>query len=144
MRCFLFDEPLFPILLSYSEIPYFAVIFCNLLILIYFTRDQSNYEEIILRYSKTRAFLAKQAMDILVIVGPHSPFEKYDLACLLYTKVLNKGSFQLVVNTFEDVNDRENLIHRLKLNNKGKGFKQGENSLVASCTTLQMNRKFSQ
>jgi hypothetical protein len=61
----------------------------------------------------TRAFLARQAMDLIVLIGPIAPFEKFDVACLLYTNVLNKDSFDLVVNTFEDMADRQNLTHLL-------------------------------
>jgi hypothetical protein len=61
----------------------------------------------------TRALLARQAMDLVVLIGPIAPFEKFDVACLLYTNVLNKDSFNLVVNTFDDVADRQNLTHLL-------------------------------
>lgn len=57
-------------------------------------------------------------MDIILLVGPLAPFEKFDIACLLYKKVLNKDSFDLVVGTFENLKDRENLQHLLKLNNQ--------------------------
>ena len=62
-----------------------------------------------------RLFLAKQGMELLIRVGNVAPFEKFDLACLLYEKIINKDSFQLLVNTFADELERDNLIHRLKL-----------------------------
>lgn len=83
-------------------------------------------------------------MDLLVLVGPFSPFEKYDLACLLYTKILNKESFQLVINTFEDVRDRENLIHRLKLDKGTNAAKHGEIALVSNCSVINLNKKITQ
>ena len=66
----------------------------------------------------SRCFLAKQAMELVQFVGPLAPFERIDLAEMLYSRILNKESFQLVVNAFEDRGERENLTHRLKL----KGF----------------------
>lgn len=62
-----------------------------------------------------RLFLAKQGMELLLRVGSVAPFEKFDLACLLYERIINKDSFQLLVNTFPDEIERDNLIHRLKL-----------------------------
>ena len=49
-------------------------------------------------------------------MAPLAPFEKFDLACLLYDRILNKDSYQLIINVFPDATERENLIHRLKLN----------------------------
>ncbi|KAJ1419587.1 hypothetical protein B484DRAFT_135405 [Ochromonadaceae sp. CCMP2298] len=62
-----------------------------------------------------RLFLAKQGMELLIKIGVLAPFEKFDLACLLYERIINKDSFQLLVNTFQDEQERDNLIHRLKL-----------------------------
>ena len=77
--------------------------------------------------SSGRFFLAKQGMELLVKIGPLVPFEKFDLACLLYDRIINKNSFQLLVNTFEDAYDRENLVHRLQLN---------KSNIVTTCTIL--------
>lgn len=65
-----------------------------------------------------RKFLAKQGMELLIKVGALVPFEKFDLACLLYDRIINKNSFQLLVNTFPDERERSNLIHRLKLSDE--------------------------
>ena len=84
-------------------------------------------------------------MDLMVFVHPIAPFEKYDLACLLHKKILNKTSFQLVVNTFEDVRDRENLIHRLKLeskenkDNRDNDKENGVSGLVSDCSMILAN-----
>ena len=57
---------------------------------------------------------SKQAMDLMATVALHStPFEQTELACLLYSKILHRDSFQLVVNMFQDPRDRENLVHLL-------------------------------
>jgi hypothetical protein len=84
-----------------------------------------------------RKFLAKQGMELLLKIGKLAPFEKFDLACLLYEKIINKNSFQLLVNTFEDEKEKENLIHRLKLmksQNKNKTDK-----FVTNCSLLPEN-----
>jgi hypothetical protein len=73
-----------------------------------------------------RSFLAKQGMELLIHIGNVAPFEKFDLACLLYERIINKDSFQLLVNTFPDEQERDNLIHRLKLNK----------DIVKNCTIL--------
>jgi len=73
-----------------------------------------------------RCFLAKQGMELLIHIGNVAPFEKFDLACLLYERIINKDSFQLLVNTFPDEQERDNLIHRLKLNK----------DIVKNCTIL--------
>lgn len=70
-------------------------------------------------------------------MGPLVPFEKFDLACMLYERVLNKDSFQLIVNTFPDPQERDNLIHRLGLD-KSKHSK-GAPSLTTNCALLPMS-----
>jgi hypothetical protein len=72
----------------------------------------------ITQFSLSRSFLAKQAMELIQLIGPLAPFERMDLAEMLYDRILNKESFQLVVNAFDDLDERSNLTHRLKL----KGF----------------------
>ena len=81
------------------------------------------------KFSSGRAFLAKQCMDLIACIAPLAPFEKFDLACLLYTRVLSKESFQLVVNSFEDEIERSNLLHRL-------GLDKGANNIVTNCKIL--------
>ncbi len=56
-------------------------------------------------------------------------FERFELACLIFERMINKNSVQLLVNTFEDPQERENLIHRLKLNKDKK-------VVVADCAIL--------
>jgi hypothetical protein len=77
-----------------------------------------------------RLFLAKQGMELLFRIGGIAPFEKFDLACFLYDRIINKNSFQLLINTFEDEHERENLIHRLKLNKHKK-------EVVVDCAILR-------
>lgn len=87
------------------------------------------------QFSSGRAFLAKQCMDLIAFIAPLAPFEKFDLACLLYTRVLSKDSFQLVVNSFEDEIERDNLLHRLGLD------KEGSNNMVTNCKMLPIAPK---
>lgn len=79
---------------------------------------QDDWFTTVTQFCVSRCFLAKQAMELVQFVGPLAPFERIDLAEMLYSRILNKESFQLVVNAFEDRGERENLTHRLKL----KGF----------------------
>lgn len=72
-------------------------------------------------------------MDLMLLIGPLAPFEKVDLACLLYQRILTTESFQLVVNTFQDKEERENLIHRLGIKNTNVS---SEFDLVTDCKIL--------
>ena len=89
---------------------------------------KENWLQIIDQFTSSgRLFLAKQGMELLLRVGTAAPFEKFDLACLLYERIVNKDSFQLLINTFDDIHERENLIHRLKLN---------ASEVVANCAIM--------
>jgi hypothetical protein len=80
---------------------------------------REDWRTVIEQFTTTgRLFLAKQGMELLIRVGHVAPFEKFDLACLLYERIINKDSFQLLVNTFPDEIERGNLIHRLKLSHE--------------------------
>ena len=58
---------------------------------------------IINQFSSTgRLFLAKQGMELMQLVTPHAPFEKFDLACMLYDRILNRDSYQLIINVLAD------------------------------------------
>ena len=70
------------------------------------------------QFSTGRLFLANQGMQLISMIAPYAPFEKLDLACFLYEHTLNKDSFQLILNSFVDPVDRENIMHRLGLNKK--------------------------
>lgn len=76
--------------------------------------------------SSGRLFLAKQGMELLVRVSSQAPFEKFDLACFIYDRMINKNSVQLLINCFDDAQERDNLIHRLKL----------DKNVVADCAIL--------
>lgn len=64
--------------------------------------------------SSGRLFLAKQGIELLHHISKQASFEKFDLVCMIYDRMLNKNSIQLLVNTFEDPQERENLSLRLK------------------------------
>lgn len=82
-----------------------------------------------------RKFLAKQGMELMVLIAPLQPFEKFDLALLLYDRIINPDSFQLIINTFDDVAERENVIFRLGLEKKSKDAKSGK--FTPSCKIMQ-------
>lgn len=92
-----------------------------------------NWMEIINQFTVSgRLFLAKQGMELLIRVGKQAPFEKVELACLIYERMINKNSVQLIINTFDDEQERGNLIHRLKLNSS----KVGVTAVVTNCAIL--------
>jgi len=72
-----------------------------------------------------------------------APFERVDLATLLYTRILSKESFQLVVNTFDDKEERENVIHRIGQialkGEKGKVAEEETKNLVSDCRLVGIN-----
>lgn len=72
-----------------------------------------------------RKFLTKQGMELMLLIGPLMPFEKFDLALLLYDRIINSESYQLIINTFEDEAERENLILRLRDEKKSKEARSG-------------------
>lgn len=90
-----------------------------------------DWYKIVDQFSSTgRMFLAKQGMELMQIVAPLAPFEKHDLALLLYNRILNKESYQLIINVFPDKVDRDNLIHRLCL-------KPSEQIYTSDCDLLR-------
>lgn len=92
-----------------------------------------NWMEIVNQFTVGgRLFLAKQGMELLIRVGKEAPFEKVELACLIYERMINKNSVQLIINTFDDEQERGNLIHRLKLNSS----KSGTTTAVTNCAIL--------
>ncbi len=77
---------------------------------------KENWLLILQQFTSTgKLFLAKQGMELLQRVSEQAPFEKFDLACFIYERMINKNSVQLLINTFEDQQERDNLIHRLQL-----------------------------
>ncbi len=65
--------------------------------------------------SSGRQFLAKQGVELLQRIGQQAPFEKFDLTCLIYDRMLNKNSINMLINTFDDPQERENLALRLRV-----------------------------
>jgi len=75
------------------------------------------------QFALGRLFVAKQCIELLQLIRETTMFEKLDLACFLYEHIINKESFQLVINGFgESIEEKDNLIHRLGLNKKSKSF----------------------
>ena len=81
-----------------------------------------------------RKFLTKQGMELMLLIGPLMPFEKFDLALLLYDRIINSESYQLIINTFEDEAERENLILRLRDEKKSKEARSGK--FTPSCKIM--------
>lgn len=68
---------------------------------------------VVRQMSLTRSFDVKQAVQLVKAVGVLSPFDQIEAAVLLYSRVLNPDSFHLVLACFEDLGDRDNIMHRL-------------------------------
>ena len=78
-----------------------------------------NWNKIISQYTANgRSLIAKQAMELIQIIDQQCPFEKLEFACFIYEQMINKESFQMVINCFHDKIERENLIHRLGIKKK--------------------------
>jgi hypothetical protein len=76
---------------------------------------EHEFVEIIKQFCLTRLLTARQAMAAMRLSDPLSLFGRMDTACALYGRMLDPSSFQLIVNTFMDPGDRENICHRLNL-----------------------------
>ncbi len=104
-----------------------------------FNEDNSLKEDfltILKKFAVSRSFIAKQAIDIMNLVSPHAPFERVECALFFYTNIINKDSFQLVLNTFEDETERENLLLRIK---GIKDKKCDENGVNVSTKSILIN-----
>ena len=93
------------------------------------------------QFSSGRMFLAKQGMELVQLLGPIAPFEKLELACFLYDRIMNKNSFQLILNLFDDVQERDNIIHRLGLHKKS--VYEGNNSTRSPGSAITSNNNSS-
>jgi hypothetical protein len=81
---------------------------------------EENWLETIKQFTTGRSLIAKQAIEIIQLIENDAPFEKFELACYLYEQMINKDSYQMVINCFDDEADRLNLIHRLGINKREK------------------------
>ena len=73
-----------------------------------------DFQHTLEQFSANRSFTAKQALDLMTLVSPHAPFERIDTAIFLFSKIINKDSYQLIVNSFEHRDERDNLLARLR------------------------------
>jgi hypothetical protein len=87
-----------------------------------------------------RLFLAKQGMELLLRIGPRAPFEKVELACLIYDRMVNKNSVQLLINTFKDQQERDNLIHRLKLDQPQDNNNNNHQNALSTSPLRQLSK----
>ena len=78
-------------------------------------QDPDDWLRTIVQFCLGKKLLAKQAVDLILMVGEREPFERIELALFVYEALLDKGGFQLVLNALEDQIDRENVLERLNL-----------------------------
>jgi len=72
------------------------------------------------QFGASRAYTIHQAVDLMRLakrLGCLDSFDMMDFAMFLWGNILNRDSFQLVLNVFEDTLDRDNLIARIKATN---------------------------
>jgi len=67
------------------------------------------------QFTVSRSFTARQAVDLLKIIETSCPFSKVDMAVLLYDRMIQQGSFEMLLNCFDNKEDKENVCHRLGL-----------------------------
>ena len=72
-----------------------------------------EWMDMVKQFCEGRVYIANQGSKLLQELGPECEFEKIELACFLYGHILNKDSFQLLLNEFGDSEARENVLHRL-------------------------------
>lgn len=77
-----------------------------------------DWMRIVDQFTSSRRLIGKQAMELVSAVDSQSPFDKMELICLVFDRVMNKESFQLVINSLEDIVERENIIKRLQADKK--------------------------
>ena len=63
----------------------------------------------------TRQFDIKQATEVVNTIGELSPFEKVEAAVIMYNCLINKDSYNLILDCFPVAADRDNICHRLKV-----------------------------
>lgn len=77
------------------------------------TEDGDKALEAVRQVATSHEFDIKQACRIVETIGELSPFDKIEAAVLMYATLMNKDSYTLVLNQFEDKADRDNICHRL-------------------------------
>mmetsp|Transcript_11297 Transcript_11297/g.26145 ORF Transcript_11297/g.26145 Transcript_11297/m.26145 type:complete len:349 (-) Transcript_11297:91-1137(-) len=99
--------------------------------------DEAGWFGTVRQFASSRAYTSHQGVELLQIMKQVNPFELIELACFLYDNILNRDSFQMLLNVFDDPADRDNIIHRLKLSSrpglKDAGRKKSVALLQADC-----------
>lgn len=68
-----------------------------------------------------------QAQDIYRHLQSQTPFDRIDSICHLYTLLLNKSMFQILVNSLDKEGERDNVLHRLNLHQDAKISREASN-----------------
>lgn len=75
--------------------------------------DQNAFS-LIRQFAATRVFTTHQGVMLMETLKDRDPFMLLEIAIFLYDNTLNCDSFQIILNTFSDPTDRQNVIDRLK------------------------------
>mmetsp|Transcript_56970 Transcript_56970/g.129073 ORF Transcript_56970/g.129073 Transcript_56970/m.129073 type:complete len:184 (-) Transcript_56970:94-645(-) len=79
--------------------------------------EGADFVETVKQFAESRRYTVHQAIELMNLakkVDLMDAFDKMDFAMFLWASILNRDSFQLVINVFEDEMDRENIIARVK------------------------------
>eukprot|EP01138_Halocafeteria_seosinensis_P008782 gb/GECG01008976.1/.p1 GENE.gb/GECG01008976.1/~~gb/GECG01008976.1/.p1 ORF type:complete len:229 (+),score=39.90 gb/GECG01008976.1/:1-687(+) len=68
--------------------------------------------------SLSRLFDARQAVEVVRLMGEVSPFDKVEAAVVLADALLNSESFTQILDEFEVKEDQENVKHRVEGNHR--------------------------
>ena len=87
--------------------------------------DPSTRMTTIKQFISTHSFIARHGVELLRAVAPDT-FDMIDIATEMHEHIINKDSFQLMLNEFTSKEDRENVCHRL-------GIKLSDGKMSVEC-----------
>jgi hypothetical protein len=84
------------------------------------TFQQVDWRASIDALTADRAFTVLQALSLLDVVGKYCPFDRMEVAIHLAKHMMSTTSFEMVVDSFADPQERANLVHLLQKGGGGK------------------------
>ena len=89
--------------------------FINILATLHEQEESQDTVQKVLQFCQVHSLTINQAKSIMKRAYVPDPFDRIELASAIKPALINQDSFQMVLHTFENYNDRLNLCHRLKL-----------------------------
>jgi hypothetical protein len=78
-------------------------------------QDSAESVQKVLQFCQIHSLTINQAKSIMKHTYVPDPFDRIEVASAIKPSLINPDSFQMVLHTFDNYNDRLNLCHRLKL-----------------------------